>query len=113
LNILLDSGFDITLTSDHGNIEAYGCGSPKEGAVAEVRGERVRIFSDELLRKKVKASFPDSIEWPSVGLPDDFLPLIAPDRTAFVGEGARIVTHGGISLEEVIVPLIHIQRRTP
>jgi len=44
LDILLDFGFDITLTSDHGNIEAHGCGHPKEGATAEVRGERVRVF---------------------------------------------------------------------
>ncbi len=113
LDILLDFGFDITLTSDHGNIEAHGCGRPKEGATAEVRGERVRVFSSDVLRRKVKDSFPDSIEWPSLGLSDDFLPLIAPGRTAFANKGARIVAHGGISLEEVIVPLIHVQRRTP
>ena len=93
--------------------QAYGCGRPKEGATAEVRGERVRVFSSDILRRKVKDSFPDSIEWPSLGLPDDFLPLIAPSRTAFANKGARIVAHGGISLEEVIVPLIHVQRRTP
>ena len=34
------------LTSDHGNIEALGGGRPSEGVVADVRGERVRIYPD-------------------------------------------------------------------
>ncbi|NLS44502.1 MAG: BREX-3 system phosphatase PglZ [Firmicutes bacterium] len=113
LDILFDCGFDIVLTSDHGNIEAIGCGIPKEGVTADLRGERVRIYSNDILRKQVKALFPDSIEWPTLGLPDGFLPLFAPARTAFTRKGVKTVAHGGISLEEVIVPLIHIQRRIP
>jgi len=34
LDLLLDRGFRVYLTSDHGNIEAEGCGRPSEGAVA-------------------------------------------------------------------------------
>ena len=112
LRPLLEHGFLIYLTSDHGNIEAAGCGSPSEGAVADLRGQRVRVYSDELLRSHVKGRFPDAIEWPSVGLPDDFLPLLAPHRLAFVREGERIVGHGGVSIEELVVPLIQVERRT-
>ncbi|MGE5545222.1 MAG: BREX-3 system phosphatase PglZ [Bacillota bacterium] len=111
LDLLLDQGFNVFLTSDHGNIEAEGCGRPSEGAVAELRGERVRIYSDNLLRDKVRKRFPAAIEWQPVGLPDTFLPLIAPARQAFVREGERIVSHGGISIEEIIVPLIQIERK--
>ena len=46
LDLLLDRGFRVYLTSDHGNIEAEGCGRPAEGAVADLRGERVRIYPD-------------------------------------------------------------------
>ena len=42
---LLDRGFDVWLTSDHGNIECRGKGRPNEGATAKVRGERVRDIS--------------------------------------------------------------------
>jgi hypothetical protein len=111
LDLLLGRGFHIFLTSDHGNIEAVGCGRPAEGAVADLRGERVRVYSDELLRSKVKDRFPDAMEWEPIGLPDEYLPLISSKRTAFINAGQRIVSHGGISVEELIVPLIQIERR--
>lgn len=111
IDLLLNQGFHVFLTSDHGNIEAKGCGSPAEGAVADLRGERVRIYSDNLLRDKVRDRFLTAIKWPPVGLPDTFLPLIAPNRQAFVREGESIISHGGISIEEIIVPLIQIERK--
>ncbi len=111
LDLLLDRGFRVYLTSDHGNVEAEGCGSPSEGVVADLRGERVRIYSDVALRDKVKERFPGSLEWGTVGLPEDYLALLAPARQAFVQEKQRIVSHGGVSVEEIIVPLIQIERR--
>jgi hypothetical protein len=111
LDLLLDRHFCVFLTSDHGNIEAEGCGRPAEGVVADLRGERVRVYSDALLRNKVQERFPSAIKWPPVGLPEDYLPLIAPGRLAFVREGELIVSHGGLSIEELIVPLIQIERR--
>ena len=111
LNLLLDKGFRVYLTSDHGNIEAEGCGRPAEGAVADIRGERVRIYPDLALRSKVKERFPSALEWGPIGLPDDYLALLAPARQAFVQEKQRTVSHGGISVEELIVPLVQIERR--
>ena len=107
---LLDLGFFVYLGSDHGNIEATGLGNPKEGAVADLRGSRARVYPSELLRRQVSDSYPESIEWPSTGLPEDYLPLIAPERMAFVRESESIVGHGGITLEEVIVPFVSISR---
>ncbi|MCK4485926.1 MAG: BREX-3 system phosphatase PglZ [Desulfobacterales bacterium] len=109
IDLLHELGFRVWLTSDHGNIEAHGCGRPSEGAIADVRGERARVYPDQMLRSKVKEKFPEAIEWPSVGLPEDFLPLLAPGRAAFVQEGTRTVAHGGISIEELVVPLVEIE----
>lgn len=111
LNLLLDQNFGIFLIADHGNIEAVGCGSPTEGVVADIRGERVRVYPDPSLRAKVKEKFPAAIAWPPLGLPEDYLPLLAPHRSAFVQAGKRIVGHGGISVEELIVPFIQVTRR--
>ncbi len=108
---LLDNGFHVCLTSDHGNIEASGCGRPAEGAVADLRGERVRIYSDSLLRGQIKKRFPDALEWPTVGLPEDYLPLLAPGRLAFTQTSKRLVGHGGATLEELVVPLVQVERR--
>ena len=109
LDILHDGGFAVVLTSDHGNIDAAGYGRPAEGAIADLRGERARIYPDPILRSRVKEQFPNAIEWPAHGLPADCLPLLAPGRWAFVRAGERIVGHGGISLEEVIVPMVEIE----
>ncbi len=111
LDLLLDRGFRVYLTSDHGNVEARGCGHPAEGAVADLRGERVRIYPDAALRGMVKERFPTALEWDPVGLPKDYFPLLAPARQAFIQEKHSAVCHGGISVEELIVPLIQIERK--
>jgi hypothetical protein len=111
LALLLDRDFHVYLTSDHGNIEAKGCGCPSEGAVADLCGERVRVYPDASLRRKVKERFPTALEWDTIGLPEDYLALLAPPRHAFVQNKQRTVSHGGISIEELIVPLIKVERR--
>lgn len=110
-DLLLERGFAVFLTADHGNVEASGLGRPSEGALAELRGERVRVFDDAVLRARVHERFPHAIPWPPVGLPDDCLALMAPWRCAFVPEAKRIVAHGGITVEEVMVPLVCIERK--
>ncbi|MBF0181810.1 MAG: BREX-3 system phosphatase PglZ [Magnetococcales bacterium] len=108
LELLLAHGFHITLTSDHGNVEATGMGRPSEGVTADVRGERCRLYPDPALREAVRARYPESLAWAAVGLPEGCHPLLAAGRQAFVPKGVRLVGHGGISLEEVIVPLVHV-----
>jgi hypothetical protein len=112
-DMLLAKGFAIYITSDHGNVEAAGCGRPKEGMLAELRGERVRIYSEDILRSRVASAFPDALSWKPLGLPEDFLPLLAPGRRAFVLDGQRTVAHGGITLEEMVVPFVHIVEGNP
>ncbi len=108
--LLLDAKFQIFCTSDHGNIEAMGCGNPNEGTVADLRGGRVRVYTDRALRATVHSRFPAAIAWEPIGLPPNYHALFAPDRTAFATQGERIVAHGGLSLQEVIVPFVQIAR---
>ena len=112
VDLLLENGFRVCLTSDHGNIEAAGCGRPIEGAVADLRGRRVRIYSDSSLRRQTKQRFPGAVEWPPIGLPGNYSPLLAAGRSAFAHENERVVCHGGASLEELILPLVQIERRS-
>jgi len=110
IEVLLTGGFEIVLTADHGNVEGTGMGKPNVGLTADERGERVHVFRRSNLRARISADYPGSIEWPTIGLPDDYLPLIAPARRAFITEGRQTVAHGGICLEEVIVPFVLITR---
>jgi len=112
IKYLLDHNYQIWLTSDHGNIECKGKGRPSEGAIAEIRGERVRVYPTPELRSKVLDDHAFAKEWEPVGLPPDYFPLVADGRDAFIKKGDSIVGHGGISIEEVIVPLVKIERST-
>lgn len=107
---LLGYGFDLWLTSDHGNRESRGIGIPAEGAVAELRGERVRVYDSEELRDQFAAKFPTAKKWMPTGLPENYLPLIAAANDAFVQKGSVIVGHGGTTIEEVLVPLVKIEK---
>ena len=109
---LLDYGYEVWLTADHGNIQCEGKGRPSEGMIAEVRGERVRVYPTPELRSQVAGIFPFAHEWQPVGLPADYFPLVAGGRDAFVNPGDAIVGHGGVAIEEVIVPLVKFERRT-
>ena len=108
---LLRNGFRVHLTSDHGNVEATGWGRVDEGAVADQRGSRARIYKTSLLRRQVKEKFPHAVEWPPIGLPEDCLPLLAAGRSAFVRRNERIVSHGSASLEELVVPFVQVELR--
>lgn len=109
---LLDYGYEVWLTADHGNIQCDGKGRPSEGVIAETRGERVRVYPTPELRTQVAGAFPFAHEWQPVGLPADYFPLVAGGRDAFVNPGDVIVGHGGVAIEEVIVPLVKFEMRT-
>ncbi len=108
---LLDYGYDVWLTSDHGNIECEGKGRPSEGVIAEIRGERVRVYPTSELREQVASAFTFAHVWQPFGLPSDYFPLVASGRDSFVNPGDSIIGHGGIAIEEVIVPLVKFERR--
>ncbi len=111
IDLLFENGFSVFLSSDHGNVEAKGCGRLTEGVIADIRGERARVYSDQPARSRFHEQCPNAYEWPSIGLPDDFLPLLAPNRKAFVRKGELIVSHGGASIEELIVPFVQIEKK--
>lgn len=108
---LLEYGYEVWLTADHGNIQCEGKGRPSEGVIAETRGERVRVYPTPELRAQVAGAFPFAHEWQPVGLPADYFPLVAGGRDAFVNPGDAIVGHGGVAIEEVIVPLVKFERK--
>ena len=107
---LLDDGFEVFVTADHGNIEGQGIGKPNVGAIADERGERVHVFADELTRETVRGQYPGSLAWPQIGLPETYHALLAPGRSAFIHEGKSTVAHGGIALEEVLVPFVKLHK---
>lgn len=105
---LLGDGFSIYLTADHGNVDAVGVGRPNQGVIAETRGERVRVYRSETLRADSAAACTGTISLDIAGLPANFMPLFAGGRSAFVPDGDQVVVHGGVSVEELIVPFVKV-----
>jgi hypothetical protein len=54
------------------------------------------------------AAYPNTVRFDTPGLPANFLPLFAGGRTAFVTLGEQVVVHGGVSVEELIVPFVKV-----
>jgi hypothetical protein len=109
---LLARDFTVYLTSDHGHVEARGFGRPSEGLTVDTRGKRARIYSDRRAATDVQEGFPQTILWSQDGLlPDDVWVLMPEERNAFDTFNEIVVTHGGPTLDEVVVPLVTINLR--
>jgi hypothetical protein len=68
------------------------------------------VYDRPEFREEVAGKFPESLRWPGYGLPPARHVLLAGDLKAFTNEGDEIVAHGGIALEEVLVPFVAIAR---
>lgn len=107
-SLLLEKGFHVYLTADHGNVEAVGQGRPNQGVASELRGERVRTYRSDTLAAESAAANPNTYRLDVAGLPANFMTLFAGGRSAFMQQGEPAVVHGGISVEELLVPFVRI-----
>jgi len=97
--------FTVWVTADHGNLEVVPTSSKREGVFVDQSGTRVRRYRNRTMRD---ASAVDGLTWDDVpGLPSAEAErmLFAPGRT---GWGSARVSHGGLSLDEVIVPFVQV-----
>jgi PglZ domain len=99
-------GYEVWITSDHGNLPTIPGNVLREGqTVYDAAGTRVRLYPNEVLRSR-SAAF--GVVWDPPGYPRGTrCPLFASGRTGFHGGGSR-VSHGGLSMDEVIVPFAQV-----
>src|SRR5699024_1848998 len=108
-DLLSENGFSIFITSDHGNTECRRVGRLSDGVLVQSKGERVRMYHDKITRNK-RADEYSLLKWPNIGLPEDMNLLLANKHKACILKEQQAVSHGGISLSEVIVPFIEVTR---
>ena len=104
----LKEGYRVMITADHGQVECHGRGRPNVGTLPEDRSRRVLIFDD----KAVCESFagPSSFPFHPSNLPMSLLPLFPIGFASYDIEGAEAVSHGGMSLDEVLVPVVEVRK---
>jgi hypothetical protein len=102
----LTSSYRVMLTSDHGQLDCFGKGRLNVGDLPEERSKRVLLFSDAALCQSFVQ--PWTTAYRPTGLKTDCHPLFANDFDSFDFVGAGTVSHGGMSLDEVLVPVVEV-----
>jgi len=112
INKLLEERFTVFIASDHGHCEAVGMGKPSEGLMAQSRGRRARLYSDHRTAEQIQITYANTILWEDDGLlPKDLVAVLPSGRQAFTEYGEIVITHGGVTMDEILVPLIEINRK--
>lgn len=102
-------GFSIYLTSDHGNTLCKGIGRITGiGVEVETRSKRMLVLKD-FANSRAIVERHNLISYPGYYLNKDYQYLICDTGRSFDSEDLAVMTHGGISIDEVIVPFIKIK----
>ena len=106
VSMALDQGYRCIITSDHGQLVSQGIGTPPVGECAIERSRRCLIFQHKATRDHF-SSFGDAAFQP-ITLPNGRHLLLARYGESFDAAGAMAVSHGGASIEELIVPIAEV-----
>ena len=106
---LLRGGFDVYISADHGNTSCIGLGRlTGSGVEVETRSHKMVVLKD-FADKEALINKYGLIEYPKYYLPKEFDYLICNVGESLDIKGESVMTHGGISLDEVVVPFIKIK----
>lgn len=102
LMLLKETGYKIWICSDHGCVVATGNGQVIDKYLIETSSKRATIIVKSELSKFYDTN---TYEIPFV---KDKVVLLAKDRTSFSHKNKIEITHGGITLDELIVPFVEV-----
>lgn len=103
---LLSSGFDVYITADHGNTLSKGLGRlTGSGVEIETRSHKMAVLKDYADKNSLIERY-GLLEYPKYYLPKEYDYLICDVGYSLDIKGESVMTHGGISIDEVVVPFI-------
>lgn len=105
----LSGGFDVYITADHGNTPCTGLGKLMgTGVETETKSRRMLVLQNFADKAGLMQKY-GLIEYPKYYLNKTFDYLICNVGDSFDAKGEQVMTHGGITIDEVIVPFIKIK----
>jgi len=104
---LLNKGFYVYFSSDHGNIFAEGNGTRPPKDLFKSKSRRYLKSNHENIVAEYSTDESLLIQFKEI-IGEDYFLLLA-DNSMFNNNGTSGLTHGGISVEEVIVPFIEVK----
>jgi hypothetical protein len=102
--LLKDSGYKLFICSDHGTTIATGNGRKIDKYLFETSSKRATIVAKSILTETV---LNNEIQY-NIPFIDDKIAIIAEERTMYGTRDAKEITHGGITVEELIVPFVEV-----
>lgn len=106
---LHSQGFDVYITADHGNTQCRGLGRLiGTGVETETRSHRMIVLKDIADVHGIKSKF-DMVEYPKYYLPKNLNYLVCDVGTSLDNKNEDVMSHGGMAIDEVIVPFIKIK----
>ena len=104
---LLKLGFRVYLTADHGLVHCRGSGYRADKYLADSRARRALIYPNRLLAEDF-AGGKEVLIFRQEAIWGDKVLVVPRGREMFDLQGNTAVTHGGIHIEEVIVPFVEV-----
>ena len=108
IRFLHKAGFTVYLTADHGNTLCRGIGALRNtGVEVETKAKRMLILKD--FADVSNDVTENTVEYPAYYLDKNYRYLICKTGVSFDNKNSEVMTHGGITLDEVIVPFVKIK----
>ncbi len=105
----LANGYDIYITADHGNTVCTGLGKLMgTGVEMETKSRRFLVLRDFADKEKLMEKY-NFVEFPKYYLSKEYDYLICDIGKSLDSKGEDVMTHGGLSIDEVVVPFIIIK----
>jgi hypothetical protein len=104
---LAGRGFTVYITADHGNAPCVGVGGFRSGVEIETRSMRMAVLKDFADENGLLTEYAD--EYPGYYLDKKYRYFVCKSGVSFDSKGERVMTHGGMTLDEVVVPFVKIK----
>jgi len=105
---LLKQGFRVFFVSDHGSVFCRGNGINVKGDLVDSKAKRYLIVDKKELLEEYKTDNSEIFQFKNL-IGDDFLLLLF-GNNMFARRNDEGLTHGGISVEEMVVPFIEVKQ---
>lgn len=106
---LLEENYRIYITSDHGTVWCSGNGYRADKYLVEERARRVLIYPNEQLARDF-ARDKDVDLYTNLNLLSERVLVLPRGRDMFSPTGEMAISHGGIHIEEIIIPFVEVAR---
>ena len=106
----INLGYDVYITADHGNTACVGMGKMMgTGVELETKSRKFIVLRDFADKEKQQEKY-KFVEFPKYYLPKEYVYLVCDVGESLDAKGEEVMTHGGLSIDEMVVPFITIRK---